>query len=183
MRLHVTVQLRGEIVDDVVVPVVDGMRIGEHPSAVVPFPGLDLVFQTDEDEAVRVREHRLVDGQAVEFGVDEVRVTVTPVSEVLLPRTPIWRGDIALPVLMLAAILLTLGGQTARDVLVAKADVSAGVARTVEAWLLPPSLRFTSDPVQPPAPTVAVDPDAPRDPWETPRARYVEHAPSGAPAR
>lgn len=166
MRLQVSVQLRGEIIEDTVVPVSDGLRLGEHPRAAVAFPGLDLVLQRDDD-AVLVRGHRLVDGDSFEIGVEDTIVTLSPVTEALLARTPFYRGDMVLPVVLLAMILSTLTYQTVQDVIVAKADVSEGVVRTVEALLLPP--RVTDDVVEPPVEFVAEPPS-----WDSPRARYVD---------
>jgi hypothetical protein len=166
MRLQVSVQLRGEIIEDTVVHVADGLRLGEHPRAAVAFPGLDLVLQRDED-AVLVRGRRLVDGESLELGVDDVVVTLRPVTEALLARTPFYRGDMVLPVVLLAMVLSTLTFQTVQDVLIAKADVSQGVARTVEALLLPPRPDDT-------APAIA---DVRREPplvQPPPGARYVD---------
>ena len=165
MRLQVSVQLRGEIIEDTVVHVSDGVRLGEHPRAAVAFPGMDLVLQRDED-AVLVRGRRLVDGDSFEIGVEDTIVTLRPVTEALLPRTPSYRGDMVLPVVLLAMILSTLTLQTMHDVLVAKADVSAGVARTVEALLLPPRVQ------EPKLDAPTALPAAPQ--WQPPGARYID---------
>ncbi len=167
MRLRVRVELCGEVIEDGVVRVSDGLRLGEHDDAVVAFPGLDLLLQHDPGaDAVRVRGHRLRPGERLQLGVDDVVVHLEPVAEALLPRTPLWRGDIALPVLLLATILLTLTLQTATEVLNAKADVSSAVVRRVEALLLPPE-------VDPPGARPAPAP-APAGPRTIPPARYVD---------
>lgn len=145
MRLQVTVELSGEIVEDTVLNVTDGLRLGQHDEAVVAFPGMDVVLSTAADDVVVVRGHRLRDGDAFTLSEGNVRVTLRPVIGAWLPRTIPWKGDVTLPVMLVAVILMTLTAQTISQVVVAKADVSDGVARTVEAWLLPPELRATAD--------------------------------------
>lgn len=146
MRLQVTVRLADEIVEDTVLTVTDGLRLGEHERATVAFPGLDVVLSKDaDDDVVVVRGHRLRAGESYCLSHGEVSVTLVPVAQSRLGRNPLWRGDIALPVLLLAVILATLSAQALQDVLHANADVSEGVARGVEALLLPESLRTPAD--------------------------------------
>lgn len=162
MRLQVTVRLRDEIIEDTVLTVTDGLRLGEHDEAVVAFPGLDLVLSLDADQDVLVvRGHRLAAGERYSLSHGPVEVTLLPVAEARLARSPLWRGDIALPVLLLAVILLTLSVQAAHEVVLAHSDVSEGVARGLEALLLPEELRTPED--QPPV----VQPS-----WTRPDAAY-----------
>ena len=166
MRLHVTVQLRGELIEDVVVPVRDGMRLGSHPEAAVAFPGDDVLVQLRE-ERVWVRGRSLGDGDCLAMRLDDVHVRIEPVTEVLLSRGPVWRGDIRLAVALAAVVLLTMSGQTLRQVLVAKADVSEGVVNRVEALLLPERVELPE-----------AQPEPERWPVEhhveAPAVRYVE---------
>ncbi|MFK7928177.1 MAG: hypothetical protein AB8H79_08295 [Myxococcota bacterium] len=141
MRLQVTVELSGEIVEDTVLNVTDGLRLGEHEEAVVAFPGLDIVLSSSPDDVVLIRGHRLRDGDCYTLTEGNVRVTMRPVIGAWLARNKPWQGDLTLPVLLMAVILFTLTAQTMVQVFEASPDVSDGVARTVEAWLLPPELR------------------------------------------
>ncbi|MFT7521258.1 MAG: hypothetical protein ACI9MC_003409 [Kiritimatiellia bacterium] len=164
MRLHVTVQLHGELIEDVVVPVRDGMRLGDHDDAVVAFPGVDLIVQQG-DERVMVRGRWLCDGDRLEFRRDNVSVLLRPVSEVMLPRVPIWRGDIRLAVALAAVVVLAMSGRTLGQVLEAKSDVSEGMVQRVEALLLPQRVQL------PEATPVQLSIDAS---YEAPAVRYIE---------
>ena len=147
MRLQVTVHLHDEVVEDKVIDATDGLRLGEHDEAVVAFPGLDVLLSLDKnDDVIVVRGHRLRPGERYELSRGPVKVALSPVAtERRVERIPLWRGDITLPVLLVAMVLATLSMQAAWDVLAANADVSDGVARGVEALILPEQLRSPED--------------------------------------
>jgi len=169
MRLQVTVQLHEEIIEDTVVDVTDGMRLGEHDEARVAFPGLDVVLSRDaSDDVLVVRGHRLRPGERYELSRGSVKVTLAPLAQGRLERTPLWRGDITLPVLLVAIVLFSLSLQAAHEVLLANPDVSEGVARNVEALILPEELRTPDD--EPPV----VQPSWTRPQTYRPSVRFEE---------
>lgn len=167
MRLHVSVQLAGTVVEDTVITVLHGLRLGEHPDAVVSFPGADLVVHLEPD-GVRIRGHRLIDGQPLSLDLDPVQVELALVHGERMRSSTVLPVDGALPVLIAAIVLLMLTSQAAHQALQHKADVSAGVARAVEALLLPPDLRVLAEPE--PVPVVISEPPS----WTVP-VRYVDH--------
>jgi len=176
MRLHVSVLLDGVVVEDTVVAATAGARLGEHDDAVVAFPGADLVIHRDAD-GLRIRGHRLDEGACLELPLGRVdRASLRVVIRALpadrasfRPRLPF---DVALPVLIGAIVLLMLGSQAATQALNSKADVSVGVARAVEALLLPPDLRR----IEPTAPrTIVIVGDDTSYPRQASRpARFVD---------
>jgi hypothetical protein len=140
MRLRVCVRLDGVLIDDAVIRASHGVRVGEHDDALVSFPGADLVVHR-ESEAIRVRGHRIRDGETLTMHLGAVRVDLTAFTAdrpAFRPRFPV---DAAMPIMLAAIILLTLASQNLSEALSQKADVSVGVARAVEALLLPPDLR------------------------------------------
>jgi hypothetical protein len=164
LRLHVTVQLRGEIIEDTVLRVVDGLRLGEHESAVVGFPGLDLVLRL-HDDAIIVRGQRLRDGDTLDLGFDDVRVHLRALSPAIGVRAAeaFWpdRVDLSLPIWIASLVLISLSVGTVQGVLARKPEVSsglaAGVTRTVELLLLPAAVREKGrrppglgEPIEPP---------------------------------
>lgn len=180
MRLHVSVSLDDTVIDDTVVSVTHGVRLGDHDDAVVAFPGADLVLHRDAD-GFRVRGHRLTDAAPVVLDLGQVdgaalRVVLQPLAPERTsyrPRVPV---DGALPILVGAVILLMLGSQAATQAISSKADVSVGVARAVEALLLPPDLRR----IEPAAPrTIVIVGD--ESPYPRP-ARYIQRVGSDAPS-
>lgn len=165
MRLHVRVELDGVIIDDTVVAATHGARLGEHDDAIVAFPGADLVVHR-EPEGVRIRGQRIREGETLRLTLGAVRVTLTPTAPprpAFAPRLPV---DAAMPILVASIVLVMLASQNVRQVLHDKADVSAGVARRVEALLLPPDLRR----LDPPPRTIIFADDGP---WTAP-VRFVE---------
>jgi len=172
LRLHVTVTLRGEIIEDTVLRVVDGVRLGEHEDAVVGFPGLDLVLRLHEDTVV-IRGRALRDGDRMEVGVEDVLVRF----QALAPRLGreqfrvglgASRIDLALPLLLASLILISLSAATLRGVLDRQPEVSrslaGGVTKTIEALLLPAELR-----------DIPGRPPVVGEPIQTPTVRYVDY--------
>jgi hypothetical protein len=168
MRLSVTVSLGDTVLDDAVIQVGDGVRIGEHPDAAVSFPGLDLSMCRDGD-GVRIRGVYLGEGEVREFEAGELHVRVELLPDVYRPFPVTVPIDAGLPVILGSIILLMLTSQAAQITLERKADVSVGVARAVEALLLPPDLRVLTEP----SPAIRAR-SSQDEPWSAP-VRYVEH--------
>jgi tetratricopeptide (TPR) repeat protein len=104
--LAVSVSLHGAPVSDAVLPVRHAVRIGEAPSAVVPFPGADIaVVRVGRDLAVRGR--RLAEGQGIGVSLGPVRVWMEHTQRARVPRS--WREHVDLRFLA-TALLVTVSG-------------------------------------------------------------------------
>ena len=168
MRLHVSVAIGENVVQDEVLEVVDGLRIGEHDDAAVCFPGADLIASR-HGAGLRIGGHRLLEGETLKLHFGEIRITLDLMSPDPSRTARTLPFDVALPILLAGVVLLMLTSQVAQQVLVQKADASAQVARAVEALLLPPEVRVLGPP------QTFVPRDIDRLPQTTP-VRYIDGA-------
>ncbi|TVQ93112.1 MAG: hypothetical protein EA397_04890 [Deltaproteobacteria bacterium] len=175
MRLHVSIAIGENVVQDEVLDVVDGLRIGEHDDAAVCFPGADLIASR-HGAGLRIGGHRLIEGETLRLHYGEIRVTLDLMSPdpSKTPRTIPF--DVAMPILLAGVVLLMLTSQVAQQVLIQKADTSSQVARAVEALLLPPEVRVLGPP------QAFVPRDINRLP-QTTSVRYIDDAQRGGQAR
>ncbi|MCK6507533.1 tetratricopeptide repeat protein [Myxococcota bacterium] len=104
--LSVTVRLHGEVVEDTVLPLRRTTRIGDDPSAVVAFPGADVVV-VRAGERLLVRGRALEEGDALELSLGPVEVTV---EHTLRGRTPPeWRSSFDVRFLGVVALVTAVG--------------------------------------------------------------------------
>ena len=78
-HLYVRVRLHGALVEQRLLPLTDGMRLGEAADAVVSFPGADLLVQVVDDR-LRVRGRDLGPGDLLTMELGPVQVAIEVLS-------------------------------------------------------------------------------------------------------
>ena len=74
-HLYVSVRLHGTVVDERILPLHDGLRLGEAPDAAIPFPGADLILRM-VDGKLWVRGRALGVGDRLDMSLGAVDLVV-----------------------------------------------------------------------------------------------------------
>lgn len=113
-HLHVSVRYQGMVVEDRVVPVYDGMRLGEHLRAEVSFPGADVAVRK-AGERLMIRGLWVAEGEQVELYLGQVQVSMEHVHATRLRRPGGLRGDMRILVATAAVALFGAWWEAATD--------------------------------------------------------------------